>query len=110
MIEQTLSDWQNELKSRFDSSDKAAFVCPACGRVSTVKDHINAGGKADDAPQCCIGRINGQGTKNGKDEGFGCNWASYGFLGTLGKGRNVVFPDGHTAEVFDFAPVEVAAG
>jgi len=104
MIEQSLGDWQKEMLSRFPLKNDAAFICPACRRVSAVKDIIAAGGDADDAPQQCIGRLNGKGTPNGQDEGFGCNWASYGLLGTLGKGRKVVFPDGHKAEVFDFAP------
>jgi hypothetical protein len=62
-----------------------------------------------DAPQGCIGRTNGKGSNNGKDQGFGCNWAAYGLLGTLGKGRTVIFSDGHESEVFDFAPTEVAS-
>lgn len=107
MIKQTLEEWRAEMKKRFASKEDTSFTCPACGRVSTIKDFVDAGGKDEDAPQACIGRTNGKGSKNGKDEGFGCNWAAYGLLGTLGKGRTVVFPDGHEAEVFDFAPVEV---
>ncbi len=106
MVEQTLEQWQAEMKSRFTSSEECAFKCPACGRVSTVKDFIDAGGQFDDAPQACIGRINGKGTKNQRDEGFGCNWAAFGLFGTMGKGRKVTFPDGTSCEVFDFAPTE----
>jgi len=107
MIKQTLGEWQSEMKRIFNSSDEVAFVCPACGRISTIKDHVDAGGVADDAPRGCIGRTNKKGSSNGKDQGFGCNWAAYGLLGTLGKGRTIVFPDGHESEVFDFAPAEV---
>lgn len=107
MIKQTHNDWLSEMTKRFDTKDTAAFICPACGRVSTIRDHINAGGEPGDAPQQCIGRVNGKGDRNGKDQGFGCNWAAYGLLGTLGKGRIVVFPDGDETEVFDFATQEV---
>lgn len=108
MIKQTLAEWQAEMVSKFPQKEDASFVCPACGRVSKVQDFIDAGGETDDAPQQCIGRVNGKGDKNGKDIGFGCNWAAYGLFGTLGKGRIVVFPDGHDCEVFNFAPVEVS--
>lgn len=108
MIKQTHEEWLAELTSRFGSNKrKAAFICPACGHVATIQDHIDAGGDAGDAPQGCIGRTNGKGSRDGKDLGFGCNWAAYGFFGTLGKGRKVVFHDGHETEVFDFAPAEV---
>lgn len=106
MIVQTLEEWQAEMRGRFTSMEEVAFICPACGHVATVKDHMAAGGKADDAPQGCIGRTNGKGSKNGKDQGFGCNWAAYGLLGTMGKGRKIVFPDKHETEVFDFAKEE----
>jgi predicted RNA-binding Zn-ribbon protein involved in translation (DUF1610 family) len=108
MIEQTIEEWRTEIDTRFALRADVAFVCPACGHVATVRDHVEAGGKAEAAPQNCIGRTNGQGTKNGKDEGFGCNWAAYGLFGTMGKGRNVIFEDGAKHEVFDFAPKEEA--
>lgn len=108
MIEQTLAEWQAEMISRFNSSAEVAFICPACGHIATVQDHIDAGGEKDDAPQECIGRTTGKGTKNQTDEGNGCNWAAFGLFGTMGKGRRVIFPDGSSAEVFDFAPAEVA--
>jgi hypothetical protein len=108
MIKKTLKEWQEEMKSRFGSREEVAFICPSCGKIATVKDHIDAGGESDYAPQQCIGRVNGKGDRNGKDQGFGCNWAAYGFLGTLGKGRIVIMPDGKEVEVFDFATQEVS--
>jgi hypothetical protein len=104
MVKQPLAEWQAEMKSRFPSSDAAAFICPACGHVATVKDHKDAGGDENDAPQACIGRTNGKGTKNQKDEGYGCNWAAFGLLKTIGKGRIIVMPEGKEVHVFDFAP------
>ena len=109
MTKQTLEEWQAEMKTRFESKNAVAFVCPACGKVATIKEHMEAGGKPDDAPQQCIGRTTGLGTKNSKDEGNGCNWAAFGLFGTLGKGREVVFPDGKVVEVFDFVVQEVLA-
>ena len=103
MKEHTLAEWRAEMKEKFASSDEVAFICPACGHIATVKDHIDAGGTSSDAPQQCIGRTTGNGTKNQKDLGNGCNWAAFGLFGTLGKGRKVVFPDGGSCEVFEFA-------
>ena len=104
MIEQTLKEWQDEMRERFESTEKVAFVCPACGRIATVQDHIDAGGEGADAPKNCIGRTNGKGTRNGKDLGNGCNWAAYGLFRTLGKGRILTFVDGSLDEVFDYPP------
>ena len=36
----------------------------------------------------------------------GCNWAAYGFFGTMGKGRTVIMEDGKKVEVFAFAGEE----
>lgn len=36
----------------------------------------------------------------------GCNWAAYGFFGTMGKGRIVIADDGEEVEVFSFAEEE----
>ena len=105
MIEQKIGDWQSEMKNRFKTKDEVAFVCPACGRIATIKNHVDAGGTEDGAPQQCVGRVNGKGDKHGKDQGFGCNWAAFGLFGTMGKGRKVIFPDNSKGvEVFDFAP------
>jgi hypothetical protein len=109
MLTQSLEEWRAEMKRRFPSRDEVAFVCPACGHIATIKDHIDAGGDWNDAPQACIGRTTGLGTKNQKDEGNGCNWAAFGLLGTLGKGRKIEMPDGNVVEVFDFAPAKEAA-
>lgn len=106
MKEQSLAEWQAEMKSKYTSSDEVTFICPACGHIATVKDHVDAGGTEDDAPQQCIGRTNGKGTKNQKDLGDGCNWAAFGLFGTLGKGRKIVLPDSGSIEVFEFAPKE----
>jgi len=102
--EQTVADWQSEMRSKYASSDDVAFVCPACGHIATAKEHVDAGGTLNNAPQQCIGRTTGKGTKNQKDLGDGCNWAAFGLFGTLGKGRAIVFPDDSRCEVFDFAP------
>jgi hypothetical protein len=106
MTKQSLEDWQAEMKKRFSSSDEVAFICPACGRVATIKEHIDAGGTRDNAPQQCIGRTSGLGTKNQTDKGNGCNWAAFGLFGAMGKGRQIVFPDNSSTEVFDFGKEE----
>ena len=41
-----------------------------------------------------------------KGDSTGCNWAAYGFFGTLGKGRLIIMEDGEEVEVFAFAGKE----
>lgn len=95
MKEQTLKEWQSEMKSRFPSgSDSVAFLCPACGGVSTIGEFKAIGVRQDLAAQTCIGRHVG---------GKGCNWCAYGLLATLGKGRRITLDNGDKIEVFDFA-------
>lgn len=106
MIKQTLKEWQNEAISKFGvNPDNWEFKCPACGHVSSVKDFKKLGDDGNAAYQECIGRHNGKGSDglNGKDEGQGCNWAAYGLLGNLGKGRVVITPENKEIEIFDFA-------
>ena len=70
---------------------KRGFICPACGGVS--KDYQNCDTKIKD--------------KNGKE----CNWASYGLLGTLGKGFRCIVKDGflENPTVHDiFMPVAIS--
>lgn len=102
MVKQTLEDWRAEARERF--GEKTAvwrFVCPKCGNVQTPQDFVEAGVEVKEAAnmsyQGCIGR---------KVQGKGCNWAAFGLLGTLGKGRVVVTPDSCEVEIFDFAENE----
>ncbi|MEF3313299.1 hypothetical protein PV433_30895 [Paenibacillus sp. GYB004] len=105
MVRQTLKEWQAEAAERFGQSARHwKFVCPSCGNVQSAFDFIGlvkGGGDevvsqaANSAYQECIGRVD--------ETSSGCNWAAYGFLGTLGKGRIVVTPGGKEVEVFDFA-------
>jgi hypothetical protein len=66
-----------------------------------VQDFLDIGADGNDAYVECIGRKNGKGGK-GKNEGFGCDWAAYGFLKTLGNGTVVVTPEGQKEDVFNF--------
>ncbi|MGP0583669.1 VVA0879 family protein [Paenibacillus timonensis] len=101
MIKQTLDEWRAEARERFgDNGANWKFICPRCGNVQSPQDFIDtscsSGEVTYSAYQECIGR---------KIEERGCDWASFGLLGTMGKGRIVVTPDGQEVEVFDFAPV-----
>lgn len=103
MLQQTLEQWREEAAARF--GEKTAywkFVCPSCSGVQSPQDFIKHGLEPQDAAnaayQECIGR---------KVQGIGCDWAAFGLFGTLGKGREVITPEGKTVEVFDFAPVPV---
>lgn len=104
MKKQTLEEWRAEARERFgEKGGDWQFVCPSCGNVQSPQDFIESGCDVEEAYnssyQECIGR---------KVEGRGCTWAAYGLLGTIGKGRMVVTPDGQETEVFDFSP-EVGA-
>lgn len=77
------------MRLRFRHTEDATFVCPRCGREQTIREFKEHGIEPHHAYKDCIGR---------HVPGVGCDWASYGLLGTLGKGRLV---DG--IEVFNFA-------
>ena len=91
-MEYTIPEWQAELRRMFGSRpENYRFVCPHCGRVNRGKEFIDAGMKADDVAQACVGRIEGLG---------GCNWVAYGMFGTLGKGDTIIMLDGKRKAVF----------
>ncbi|WP_042424423.1 VVA0879 family protein [Geomicrobium sp. JCM 19039] len=107
MKKQTLQEWLTEAEERFGADKKQwEFKCPACERVSSVQDFLDEDADPNSVYQQCIGRVNGKGSTDQKDVGYGCNWASYGLFGTLGKGRKVL-NDGEEVEVFNFPNHEV---
>jgi len=105
-MEYTKKQWLEELKNRFGKDTNTwAFECPACKKVSTVKDFIDAGADSNSAYVDCIGRHNGKGTFE-RDSRYGCNWAAYGLFGHMGKGDEVIADDGKKVEVFKMADVK----
>lgn len=103
-ITQTLQEWKEEGKKLFGEDFKNwKFKCPACGHVASGQDFKDLGCDPNDMYQICIGRVNGKGTSNGKDEGSGCNWAAFGLFGNLGKGRSIITLENKEVQVFDFA-------
>lgn len=89
------AEWLAEARRRFgERVGQWAFLCPRCGERQTVDDFAAA--KSGEASQECIGR---------HLEGRGCDWAAFGLLGTLGKGRLVEVSSG-VVEVFEFAPTD----
>ena len=104
MIEQTLEQWRKEGKKKFgEDISNWKFVCPACKKISSVGDFEKLGAEVDDAYQNCIGRFNGKGKPPSGDNPDGCDWASYGLLGTCGKGRLIKHSNDRVTAVFDFA-------
>ncbi|PGL82609.1 hypothetical protein CN931_14490 [Bacillus sp. AFS054943] len=100
MKKQRLEEWRFDAVALF--GDKVwywKFVCPACGNVQSAADFIKLGKTTEEISessmvyQDCIGRHTAE---------HNCDWAAYGFLGTLGKGRLVITPEGKEIEVFDF--------
>lgn len=96
MLRMTLADFRADCATRSDAGT-LAFVCPRCGNVQGTADFIALGADPSRVSQECVGRITGPRS--------GCNWASFGLLGTLGKGAVVVMPNGDEQEVFAFAEV-----
>lgn len=94
MIRQTQDQWLLELRERFATIDAAAFACPSCGRRQTLGDFKARGLDPQRAYSDCLGRYVPE---------IDCDWAAYGLLGTLGKGRLVLTGE-RELEVFDFAP------
>ena len=103
MVDYTYQEWLAEVKKRFgDDPNNWAFACPACGKVSTIKEFKNAGADPNDAYQACIGRYTGKGAPV-KDSKEGCNWVAFGVLGTLDGGDMVTTSDGKRVRVFSMA-------
>lgn len=97
---QTLVEWQKEMRDRFgDPPDpaKLAFECPRCHNIATARQFMDLSKVADKAATNCIGRFL---TADGDP---GCDWAAYGLMGVLDKGRILTKPDGTTIQVFEFA-------
>lgn len=107
MKKYTYVEWMTEGKKRFgDDFNDWKFICPACGHIQSVRDFIYLELDPNDAFKECIGRYNGNmkpATESSKD---GCDWCSYGFFGTCGKGVIVLLENGEQTEIFDFAPIE----
>jgi hypothetical protein len=103
----TLDEWKAKGEKLFgkDLLDWK-FVCPACGRVTAIQEFKDLDVDPNQAPQICIGRVNGKGmsgwTGKKKDNSDGCDWAAFGLFGTLGKGEVVVAEAGTETEVFKF--------
>lgn len=101
MVQQTLEEWRAEAVRRFgQDATEWVFVCPRCGYRQSPGDFSAVDADPQRAYVECIGRVGLQivGSKQP------CDWAAFGFLGTMGKGRLVQAPgEEHPTEVFDFA-------
>ena len=103
----TIKEWKDEGKRRFgDDHTNWKFLCPACGRINTGQEFIDAGAEIDNMYSTCIGRHNGKG-ETPKNDGVipehGCNWTAGGLLRTLGRGDIVITDAGKEVDVFAFA-------
>lgn len=100
MIRQTQAEWEAEGERRFGPDKmKWRFVCAACGHEQCAEDFRqfkDRGAEPGHAYNRCIGRYD----RSIAD----CDWAAFGLLGTMGKGRIITSPDGDVSEIFDFAP------
>ena len=103
----TFDDWKAAALAAGNGDPRAVpFQCPKCGHVATGYDFEDVAVDYGRAQSNCIGRFIGALEKPATNT-VGCDWAAYGLLGTMGKGVNVLLPDGKTREVFDFAAVAV---
>lgn len=105
----TIEAWQAEADKRFGTSaGEWKFECPSCGRVYSVREFAEAAGgdksaAGQQAPQMCIGRVNGKGRdafgEKGSNE-HGCNYAAFGLFRL---GDIVIGPNGKEISVNPFA-------
>lgn len=66
------------------NQNHTALICPACGTVQSITDHIKAGATIDEAERAigfaCVGRRTGAGAPSKAAKGKGCNWSLGGPL------------------------------
>ena len=92
------------------SSNHTALICPACGTVQSIADHIKAGASPEEAERAigfsCVGRRTNAGPPRKKPDGKPCNWSLGGLLQihTL----TVVTEDGEKHPRFAFATPDQA--
>lgn len=104
MLTMTLEEWRAAWKARGGLG--ARFRCPACGHVASGLDFKALDEDPISAPVECLGRVQTPRASNADKvarPGGPCDWAAYGFLGTMGEGIQVVTPDGGKMESFPFA-------
>ncbi len=83
--EMTIAEFHAAIKAQGVSSvNHAAFICPACGTIQSMADHVRAGATLDEAERAiafsCIGRRTGAKPPRRKPDGQPCNWTLGGFL------------------------------
>ena len=87
------------------SSNHVALICPACGTVQSIMDHIKAGATPEEAERSigfsCVGRRMGAGSPRRKPDGKPCNWSLGGLLQI--HELTVVTKDGEKHPRFSFA-------
>lgn len=118
MIEQTYEEWAAEATRRFGDARNWRFVCPRCGHVASVGDFGSLGADGSRAAVECIGRVFAEIERDATrkrdsqvllegsvDPNQPCDWAAFGLLGTLGKGR-IVRRGELVQEAFDFADAD----
>jgi hypothetical protein len=66
------------------TSNHVAVICPACGTVQSMADHIAAGATPDEAERTiafsCVGRRLNAGPPRKSPDGNPCNWSLGGLL------------------------------
>jgi len=101
MREITHDKWKEEATALFGPNPLAwRFVCPSCGHVASIDDWVKTGAK-NMAAFSCIGRITNP-SQGAFVKGKGpCNYAGGGLIGL--NPVKVLFEDGKTTELFEFA-------
>lgn len=91
-------------------SNHTALICPACGTIQSITDHLKAGATVEEAERTigfsCVGRRTGAGEPRAENKGKGCNWSLGGLLQI--HELTVVTPDGKKHPRFAFATPEEA--
>lgn len=104
-----LEEFQSALKAQGVDRQDAAFICPLCKTVQSMRDFVAAGLSQDDAEKhvgfSCVGRKTGAGAPRKKPDGKPCNWSLGGLLRL--HDLEVIAPDG-THPFFEIASPEQA--
>jgi hypothetical protein len=105
----SVKEFQDEIKSQGVDRQDAAFICPMCGSIQSMRDLVAAGCDQEKAETSigfnCVGRFTGADSPK-KGSGKPCNWSLGGLLRC--HELTVVLPDGEEQPFFEVASPEQA--
>ncbi|MCZ4501006.1 MAG: hypothetical protein JWQ74_3561 [Marmoricola sp.] len=105
-----LAEYKQRLKDQGVDRMDAAFICPMCKTVQSLRDFVAAGCDQEKAENqigfSCIGRQTHAGSPRKTPDGKPCDWSLGGLLHIYDL--QVTTPDGNTQPSFEIATPEQA--